>query len=59
MDQDLATAVSNMENIEAKAPVTPAAAAPVTPAAPATPKSEAPAPGTPEFAAWAWENRGI
>ena len=55
----MATAVSNMENIEAKAPVTPAAAAPVTPAAPATPKSEAPAPGTPEFAAWAWENRGI
>ena len=46
-----------MENIKAEAPTTPAA--PVTPAAPATPKSEAPAPGTPEFAAWAWENRGV
>jgi hypothetical protein len=40
-----------MENIKAE---TPAAAAP---AAPVAPKSAVPAPGTPEFAAWAWENR--
>ena len=29
----------------------------VTPAAPVAPKSAVPAAGTPEFAAWAWENR--
>lgn len=38
-----------------EAPAAPAA--PVAPAAPAAPKSAVPAPGTPEFAAWAWENR--
>lgn len=53
-----------MENVKAESPVsTPA----VTPTAPAAAKeaqvtpaaSAAPAPGTPEFAAWAWENRGV
>lgn len=42
-----------MENIKAETPV----AAPAAPVAPAAPKSAVPAPGTPEFAAWAWENR--
>ena len=43
-----------MENIQAETPV----AAPTTPAAPvSSAQSAAPAPGTPEFAAWAWENR--
>jgi len=41
-----------MENIKAEA-----SSAPVAPAAPVAPKSAVPAPGTPEFAAWAWENR--
>ena len=44
--------VSNMENIKAET-----SAASVAPAAPVAPKSAVPAPGTPEFAAWAWENR--
>ena len=41
--------VSNMENIKAETP-------PVAPVAPVAPPA-VPAPGTPEFAAWAWENR--
>jgi hypothetical protein len=48
-----------MENIKAETPAP--AAAPVvapTPIAP-TPIATPPAPGTPEFAAWAWENRGV
>jgi len=55
------------ENIEAT-PVNPALGIPSRPffdapkppveaPKPTTAKSEAPAPGTPEFAAWAWENR--
>ena len=38
-----------MENIKAETP-------PVAPVAPVAPPA-VPAPGTPEFAAWAWENR--
>jgi len=38
-----------MENVKVETPV--------APAAPVAPKSAVPAPGTPEFAAWAWENR--
>jgi hypothetical protein len=41
-----------MENIKAET-----SAAPVAPTAPVESKSAVPAPGTPEFAAWAWENR--
>jgi hypothetical protein len=44
-----------MENIKAEAPAAPTA--PTAPTAPAATKTEVPAPGTPEFAAWAWENR--
>ena len=59
-------AVSNMtENIEVtqvkveevKAPIVEAAKPVVEAAKPASAKSKAPAPGTPEFAAWAWEHR--
>ena len=48
-----------MENIKAETPA-PAAAPAVAPTpAPAVAPAVAPAPGTPEFAAWAWENRGV
>lgn len=42
---------------EVKAPIVEAAKPVVEAAKPASAKSKAPAPGTPEFAAWAWEHR--
>jgi hypothetical protein len=42
---------------EVKAPIVEAPKPVVEAPKPASAKSEAPAPGTPEFAAWAWENR--
>ena len=42
--------VTPVEVEEVKAPI-------VESAKPASAKSKAPAPGTPEFAAWAWEHR--
>jgi len=63
MDQVWVRVENNMENIKAEtAPAAPAPApAPAAPApAPAAPApAAAPAAGTPEFAAWAWENRGV
>ena len=44
-----------MENIKAEAPAPVVAPTPIAP----TPIAAPPAPGTPEFAAWAWENRGV
>lgn len=46
-----------MENIKTTPEVEVEAVALVAPVAPAQPA--VPAPGTPEFAAWAWENRGV
>jgi len=42
-----------MENVKVETPV-----APVAPVATTPTPTAAPTPGTPEFAAWAWENRG-
>ena len=47
-----------MENIKAESPVATPVEAPAAPVA-AKEAPVAPAPGTPEFAAWAWENRGV
>jgi len=50
-----------MENIKVETTPAPAAAPAVAPTpavAPAPTPAVAPTPGTPEFAAWAWENRG-
>jgi len=55
MDQVWVRVENNMENIKAETPA-PAAAPAVAPT-PAV--AITPAPGTPEFAAWAWENRGV
>jgi hypothetical protein len=49
--------VTPVEVEEVKAPIVEAAKPVVEAAKPASAKSKAPAPGTPEFAAWAWEHR--
>lgn len=49
--------VTPVEAEEVKAPVVEATKPVAEAPKPAPAKSEAPAPGTPEFAAWAWENR--
>ncbi len=49
--------VSAVEVEEVESPIVEAPAPVVEDPKPASAKSEAPAPGTPEFAAWAWEHR--
>lgn len=49
--------VTAVEVEEVEAPVVEAPKPVVEEPKPASAKSEAPAPGTPEFAAWAWEHR--